>query len=80
MSEDAACLQALFASPSGQTVSVIQFPDRVERMKAKIATRWRRELIVAGMKVPEAEMQRALDLLVPGVCALMETDLASSEA
>lgn len=49
-------------------MSVLAFPDRIERLKTAIAARWRRDLFNAGMKVTEAEMQHALDLLVPGIC------------
>jgi hypothetical protein len=49
-------------------MSVLAFPDRIERFKTAIAARWRRDLFNAGMKVPEAELQHALDLLAPGLC------------
>jgi hypothetical protein len=55
-------------------MSVLEFPDRIERLKTAIAAQWRRDLFNAGMKVPEAELQHALDLLVPGVCKYLTAE------
>jgi hypothetical protein len=55
-------------------MSLIAFPDRIERLKTAVAAQWRRELFNAGVKVPEAEMQAALDLLLPGVCEYMAAE------
>ena len=55
-------------------MSVIQFPDRIERIKVEIAARWRHELFLAGQRVPEADMKKALDLLVPAACVYLTAD------
>jgi hypothetical protein len=55
-------------------MSVLAFPDRIERLKTAIATQWRRKLFNAGMTVPEADLAAALDLLVPGVCEYMAAE------
>lgn len=39
-------------------MSVIPFPDRIERIKVEIAARWRHELFLAGQRVPEYDAQR----------------------
>ena len=49
---------------------------RVERTKATILARWRREFAMAGMTAPEAQMQQALDVLVPGICEYLAADAA----
>lgn len=54
-------------------MSVLAFPDHIDRLKTAIAAQWRRDLFSAGMKVPEAEMQHVLDLLVPGVCEYFQS-------
>jgi hypothetical protein len=55
-------------------MSVLEFPDRIERIKSEIAARWRRELFNAGMTVNEADLQHALDLLVPGACQYLAAE------
>jgi hypothetical protein len=55
-------------------MSVLEFPDRIERLKTEIAAQWRRDLFNAGMTVPEAELAQALDLLVPGVCEYLTAE------
>lgn len=55
-------------------MSVLAFPDRIDRLKSAIAAQWRRDLFNAGMKAPEAEIQHALDLLVPGVCEYLKAE------
>jgi hypothetical protein len=55
-------------------MSALEFPSRTERLKTAIAAHWRRKLFNAGMTVPEADLQAALDLLVPGVCEYMAAE------
>jgi hypothetical protein len=61
-------------------MSVVEM--RVERLKKAVAREWRRTLFQAGMSVPEDQLQRALDLLVPGVCQYLtaEAKLKSYES
>lgn len=61
-------------------MSVIPFPDRTERIKAEVAARWRRALVMAGVKVPEAEMLHALDILVPSVCEYLTAEARLKQA
>jgi len=56
---------------------VVEFPDGgAERLWATLINRCRRESALAGMKAPEAQMQHALDVLVPGICEYLAADAA----